>query len=150
SLGDVFREDGKTNEAVQQYAAALKLNPNDDLTRESLGFLLAREGKTAAAAEQFSELVRLRPNAEAHYHLALCLVTLGQPQTGIEHFRAAIRLNPNWPEPLNDLAWLLATSSRPEFRNGTEAVQLAEGACELSGHKEARFVGTLDAAYAEA
>ena len=31
-----------------------------------------------------------------------------------------------------------------------EAVRLAERACELEGSKEARFWGTLDAAYAEA
>jgi len=34
-------------------------------------------------------------------------------------------------------------------RNGTEAVLLAERACKASGGKEARFWGTLAAAYAE-
>ncbi|PYJ02818.1 MAG: hypothetical protein DME25_15020, partial [Verrucomicrobia bacterium] len=62
----------------------------------------------------------------------------------------AIRLKPDWPEPLNDLAWLLATHPRPDVRNGAEAIRLAERACELSAYKEARFLGTLDAAYAEA
>jgi hypothetical protein len=51
---------------------------------------------------------------------------------------------------LNDLAWLLATASRQELRQPAEAVRLAERACELSGRREARFLGTLDAAYAAA
>jgi Flp pilus assembly protein TadD len=67
----------------------------------------------------------------------------------VEHYREAIRLKPDWPEPLNDLAWLLATCPKPSIRNGSEAVRLAERACELSGFKQARFLGTLDAAYAE-
>jgi hypothetical protein len=35
------------------------------------------------------------------------------------------------------------------LRDGAEAVRLAERACELTARKEARFLGTLDAAYAE-
>jgi Flp pilus assembly protein TadD len=95
-------------------------------------------------------LVRLRPDAQAHYYLALSLVVEGKAELAAEHYRETIRLKPDWPEPLNDLAWLLATSSRATLRNGPEAVRLAEQACDLSGHKEARFLGTLDAAYAEA
>jgi hypothetical protein len=34
------------------------------------------------------------------------------------------------------------------LRDGPEAVRLAERACELSGGKETRYWGTLDAAYA--
>jgi len=45
---------------------------------------------------------------------------------------------------------LRATNPKAELRDGAEAVRLAELACELSGGKEARFWGTLDAAYAEA
>jgi hypothetical protein len=59
-------------------------------------------------------------------------------------------LQPNWPVPLNDLAWILATSSHAELRNGAEAVELAGRACKLTGGRDARFLGTLDAAYAEA
>jgi Flp pilus assembly protein TadD len=35
-------------------------------------------------------------------------------------------------------------------RNGAEAVQLAEKACQLTEYKETMLVGTLAAAYAEA
>jgi Flp pilus assembly protein TadD len=50
---------------------------------------------------------------------------------------------------LNALAWVLATHPRAEIRNGPEAVQLAERACQLSEGKQARFWSTLDVAYAE-
>jgi hypothetical protein len=56
---------------------------------------------------------------------------------------------PDSPEPLNNLAWLLATSSDDSVRNGTEAVHLAEHACYLTGFKQMTMVSTLAAAYAE-
>jgi len=63
------------------------------------------------------------------------------------------RANPGKPEldsALNNLAWLLASSSQPGVRNGAEAVQLAERACELSQERVTVYIGTLAAAYAEA
>ncbi|HVM48517.1 MAG TPA: tetratricopeptide repeat protein [Candidatus Acidoferrum sp.] len=149
-LGDVFRDEGKVAEAIQQYEAAVRLEPTDSQARESLGLLLARQGKPAEAGAQFAELVRIKPDAQTQYYLALSLAMQGKAGQAAEHYREAIRLKPDWPEPLNDLAWMLATSSRAEVRNGAEAVRLAERACELTGRKEARYLGTLDAAYAEA
>jgi Flp pilus assembly protein TadD len=49
---------------------------------------------------------------------------------------------------MNDLAWILATHPDSSVRNGTQAVKLAEAACRLDP-QQARFWGTLDAAYAE-
>jgi hypothetical protein len=50
---------------------------------------------------------------------------------------------------LNNLAWDLAASPRPELRNGRQAVQLASKAVELTGQQEPVLIGTLAAAYAE-
>jgi Flp pilus assembly protein TadD len=73
-----------------------------------------------------------------------------QTADAIGHYREALRLRPDWPEALNNLAWLLATHSQAEWRNGAEAVRLAERACALTGYQKAMFVGTLAAACAEA
>ncbi len=142
-LAETFLEQAKVAEAISEYWAVVTADPTNAAVREALGLALAKGGRTAEAASQFAELVRLRPDAEAHYHLALALVILGQPEEAVRHYQEAIRLKADWPEPLNDLAWLLATTSRAELRDGAEAVRLAERACELSGHREARFLGTL-------
>jgi protein O-mannosyl-transferase len=149
-LGESFLEQMKVSDALEQYSAAARLDPTNAPIRERFGLTLAQAGKTAEASEQFAALVRLRPDAQAHYYLALSLATTGQPAQAAEHYREALRLKPDWPEALNDLAWLLATCPRPELRRPAEAVQLAEQACTLSGHREGRFLGTLDAAYAAA
>jgi Flp pilus assembly protein TadD len=48
------------------------------------------------------------------------------------------------------MVWILATTANPEFRNGPEAVRMAERACELTGQKDSEKLKTLAAAYAEA
>ena len=65
-------------------------------------------------------------------------------------YRQVLAVKPDQPEALNNLAWLLATCSDAAVRDGAEAVRLAEQACRLSGYKQARALGTLAAAYAEA
>jgi hypothetical protein len=68
----------------------------------------------------------------------------------IIHYQRVLELDTNSVPALNNLAWLLATASDPQLRNGKEAVRLAERACQLTQYKVAFLVGTLAAAYAEA
>lgn len=51
---------------------------------------------------------------------------------------------------LNNLAWTRATNRNPRFRNGAEAVALAEQAVRLTGGRAPNSLDTLAAAYAEA
>jgi len=53
-------------------------------------------------------------------------------------------------EVLNDLAWFMATNPDAAARNGSQAIELAEHACELTHHQMPVCLGTLAAAYAEA
>ena len=62
----------------------------------------------------------------------------------------ALKALPDFPEALNNLAWLLAANPDPQVRNGHEAVNLAERACKLTEYKQPIMIGTLAAAYAEA
>jgi tetratricopeptide (TPR) repeat protein len=51
---------------------------------------------------------------------------------------------------MNDLAWLQATSTVAELRNGAKAIEYATKACKLTNWKNADYINTLAAAYAEA
>ena len=57
---------------------------------------------------------------------------------------------PDSSRALNGLAWILATDRSAQVLNGREAVELAERANELAGHKSAEAMTTLAAAYAAA
>lgn len=56
---------------------------------------------------------------------------------------------PNEAQPFNDFAWLLATGMKDEVRNGQRAVELANQACEMTEYKNAGYLDTLAAAFAE-
>ena len=135
--------------AAEHYAEACRLRPDDLESRQNLGVALLSQGKMAAAEAAFQEVLLVRPEASAQHYLALALDAQGQTEAALPHYREAVRLSPNAAFYLNDLAWILATHPKLEVRNGAEAVRLAEEACRLSGGKEARCFGTLDAAYAE-
>jgi Flp pilus assembly protein TadD len=64
-------------------------------------------------------------------------------------FDEAIRLAPNDSEAYRARAWIWATCPDANHRDGQRAVRSARTACELSGWKDARCLGTLAAAYAE-
>jgi len=68
----------------------------------------------------------------------------------LSELREAIRLRPNDLMLLNETAWLLATCPDDRVRNGSEAVDLAGRAVQLTGAQEPLVLGTLAAAYAEA
>jgi len=73
----------------------------------------------------------------------------GRVEEVIQHYREAINVDSNNPVLLNNLAWILATASKPELRNGREAVQLAAKAVALTDRRLPRFIKTLAVAYAE-
>ncbi len=71
-------------------------------------------------------------------------------EPAIAEYQAAIKLKPDNAVFLNNLAWIRATHPQARYRNGQEAVKLAERACQATGYGEPQLVGTLAAAYAEA
>ncbi len=58
-------------------------------------------------------------------------------------------LSTTGPALRNDLAWLLATCPDDSVRDGAKAVELAQDACDATEWKNAYYLDTLAAAYAE-
>ncbi len=151
NLGSCLAALGRWPEAAGHLAAAVRLKPDDAEMRGSLGSALLRLGRLSEAEPQLSAATRLCPtNGEAQLNLGVVLMQQNRLDEALPRFREAVRLEPDSAAALNGLAWLLATSPRPEVRNGAEAVRLAERACQLSGGTDPRSWSALDAAYAEA
>ena len=150
-LGRVLIEAGQVDEAVEHCAEAVRLDPGRAENQYQLGAALARKGDGEKAARQFDLALERDPGfAPAHYALAICRQQQGRAPDALKHWREAARLAPGWPDPLNNLAWALATDSHAELRDGPEAVKLASRAAELSGTNSVGILDTLAAAYAEA
>ena len=150
-LGNIFVAQGKPDQAISEFGMALKIRPQDADTRVVLGIVLLDKNRIDEATAQFLEAAKLQPtNAIANYQLALIHQSRKETSAAIDCYHKALKAQPDWPESLNNLAWILAANADATLRNGAEAVALAERACKLTGYKEGIFVGTLAAAYAEA
>jgi len=148
--GKSLLEQGQIAAATGRLMTAVWLQPDNAEARQRLGLALAQQGKLDEAVAEFERALLRRPDPQTFYNLALTRVMQGKAKEAVTNYDAALKLRPDWPAALNDLAWLLATHPAPDVRNGAEAVRLAQRACQLSGDSQARFWGTLDAAYAEA
>jgi tetratricopeptide (TPR) repeat protein len=140
---------GDSRGAIARAQAATRLAPGQPAILQFAAAQSMQAGQLPEAVKYLREIVRLQPDAPAHYNLAIGLTLNGDREGSLEHYREAVRQQPDWPVALNDLAWILATDPNPALRNGPEAVRLAEHACDLTQRQEARFLGTLDACYAE-
>jgi protein O-mannosyl-transferase len=137
--------------AISNLDRALALNPSNTTVRASRAKALLKSGRLADAKGEFLTLTQVDPNnADHHAYLGEIFTAEKNPGAAIEQYRQGLTMKPDWAAGLNNLAWLLATSPEAKYRNGTEAVQLAERACELTRNNEPMYVGTLAAAYAEA
>jgi Flp pilus assembly protein TadD len=132
------------------FEHALAVTRDNVTAHFNLGNALIEQGQTEAGMEHLREALRLNPHfANLHAKYARTLMSQNKPTEAAFHYREALRLRPNFAGVMNNLAWLLATHPDAQVRNGAEAVRLAERACEITHRKEATYVGTLAAAYAE-
>jgi Flp pilus assembly protein TadD len=150
-LAAALDELGKFEEAKVHFRDALRLRPDDADTLHNFGVALATHGQFDEADSYLEQAVRLNPKLVSVYgKLGLILDSQGNVGKAFHYYRQALLANPDDPRVCNNLAWLLATTSRPELRDGKEAVRLAEHACRLAGNKDPFLTGTLAAAFAEA
>ena len=150
NLGIALAAKGQLDEAIENYLQAIRIDPGFYQALDNLGVALAATGRFDAAIENFRRAIHVNPhNPDAFYNLGLTLNQLGRTREAVDSYRAALSLNPELTPVLNNLAWALATSPDDGLRNGAEALQLAERACELTHYAQPFFIGTLAAAYAE-
>ena len=151
NLADGYQQAGETNLAINTYRVILKIVPGDLYSSHVLADLLAKQGHLAAAETVFNRSLERKPDdAQAHLGLANIYAAEGRVNDYISELNGVIRLNPDDVVTLNNLAWVLASDSHAENRDGARAITLAEHACELTKYEHTVFIGTLAAAYAEA
>jgi tetratricopeptide (TPR) repeat protein len=138
----------------QTIAAAsdgLGLAPFNADLRFVAGYAFVNLCRGAEAISQLELAIRLKRDwPEANYELALAYELEGLTSRAIEQLNEALRLKPNYVKALDHLALIRAAKGEATFRDGTQAIQLAEWACHLTEDKDAQVLLTLAAAYAEA
>ena len=87
--------------AIDEFRAALALDPNLVEAWRGVGFLSAQENEPAQAIVALEEAVRLAPDdADTRFNLGFLRHQRGDVDTAVEQFKAALRL-----KPILDRAW---------------------------------------------
>lgn len=136
--------------AAADYAAAVRINPNDPHLQGNLAFayLEMKDGSNAiAACERALDLDPQSTKMRLLHGSASAL--LGNWKGAENDFSAAMKLEPENANAINSLAWLRATCPDAAMRNGVSALNLAAKACELTQWSDSQKFETLAAAYAE-
>src|SRR5205085_6260766 len=150
NLGIVFLRNGKLDEAISLLQAAVDLRPENSPAHENLAKALLQKGQVADAVVHYRKLLELQPdNIEAHNIVGTVLIQQGHIREGVEEWEKVLALQPENGNAVSNLAWVFATSPDDSLRDGRKAVQLAEQALRISGHKIPIIFRTLAAAYAE-
>ncbi len=145
-----WRQCGLYSNAETLWEATLSRNPGSWLAHNNLGIIFHQSGRANEAIHQYQEALKIVPdNGSIHFNLARASYQAGDVGQAIAEFQKAAQIDPKDIEAINNLAWLLATSPEAAWRNGVQAVQLAQRANELANGKNPAILGTLAAALAE-
>ncbi len=149
-LGMAYDHVGKLNEAVLNYNEALKIDPRYAQAHHNLGIVLIRQGNTEAAIYHYNQALQIDPNySKAYYNLAKAYMKLNKIESAIHYFQEALNIDSDMKIALFNLSWIYATNNDEQFRNGKEAIRLAEKLCSLQDYKYPLSLDALAAAYAE-
>jgi protein O-mannosyl-transferase len=150
ALANALFQKRRIDDAIVHYQKAVTIRPDYFLARYGLGHALLEKGELGAAIEHCRAALLIRPdNADCHTILGIALDEKGQSAEAIQHYEKALEISPQSVSALNNLAWLLATSSNAPLRNGARAIQLARQADQRSQGNNALVLRTLAAGYAE-
>lgn len=100
-LGNLYFRDNKLKKAVDPYAKAVELDPNNSLYRFALGTALYKQGTSkskpdmkaiADATKEFEKSMNLgRRDARLHFNLGTCYMLMDKPDDAIRILEEAVR-----------------------------------------------------------
>ena len=115
-----------------------------------LGEVLAQKNQFGEAVAAYEESLRVDPrNPQGYNGIGEVLAQQGKWREALAQFTRATDVQPGFLRALNNIAWTLATAGDATVRNGRMALDLARALDERSGVRNAQFLESLAAAYAE-
>jgi len=112
-LAYLLRREGRLDEALEEYRAAVELAPNVARLRHDFGSALAARGDTAGAVAQYRKALELDDTLVlTHNSLALALTDQGRFTEAFAHFEAALRFQPGLALTLNNYGVALEKAGR--------------------------------------
>jgi tetratricopeptide (TPR) repeat protein len=151
--GNALLRKGLVDEAIVQFQQASESAPNDRIIHNDYGNALLRKGLADEAIVQFQKAldsgVEDAYAPSIHYNLGNAFRKKKLLGEAVAQYREALKREPRLVAAQDNLAWILATAPDASLRNGSQALELAMQANQLSGGRDPTVLRTLAAAYAE-
>jgi tetratricopeptide (TPR) repeat protein len=128
NLGNFFLQNGRTDEAMEQFRKALEIEPRYALAHNNLGAALYQKGRVDEAVTYYQKALEIEPRyAEAHNNLGIVLFQKGQVDEAIAHFQKALAIQPNNAEIYNNFGNALLEKGEADgaIRCFQKAVEIA-------------------------
>ncbi|HEV7164249.1 MAG TPA: type IV pilus biogenesis/stability protein PilW [Gammaproteobacteria bacterium] len=111
----VYSATGDPQRADDAYHTALRKSPDDPEIQNNYAVFLCEHGKAADSTQYFMEAASnpkySTPDA-AYANAGVCASLVPDPVSAEKYFRRAVDINPNFPEPLYQLAQLSYTQKK--------------------------------------
>jgi tetratricopeptide (TPR) repeat protein/thiol-disulfide isomerase/thioredoxin len=116
NLGVISTREGRVDESIPLFLAALRLNPHHLLSLDNLGNAYRLQKRWDEARATLERALEVAPqDPEANYSLGMVYAQTGDNDKAYEHLQRALRARPVYPEALNNLGILyLVTQRRDE------------------------------------
>jgi membrane associated rhomboid family serine protease/tetratricopeptide (TPR) repeat protein len=155
ALGAYYLTQRKYDKAIQEFQEAVRLTEGEDQPRIELGLAYQLKGDPQKAHQTFEAVLGNNPQtakgkgllAENYALLALLYDKQKLYADAIKSYQQALRLQPDFAEAQNNLAWLYATCDDPKYRDPKAALDHAQIAVKLTRWNEGNSIDTLAEAY---
>lgn len=133
NLGGVLVEQGRTEDAIDQFQQALQIRPGYAETYYNLGNARLQQGRLDEAMAYFQQALQIRPDyADAHFNLGVALYRKGNVGEAMTHFQQALQIKPDDTEARLALGNALLQQGQTDeaMIHFQKAVQLEPGSAE--------------------
>ena len=157
----VAAREERYGDAISDMELLVRNQPNNPGWVMQLASYYQMDDRPRKAIALLSELVKRDPkNTQAIRLRGDARLAISEHKEAVADYEQAIKVmeesagdsavdDRDYSGALNNLAWVLATSSKDEIRDGKKSVEYGLKACELTEYKEAHILSTLAAGYAE-
>lgn len=149
----------KFGEAIADIQVLLQTDPTNAEYRLQLAMLYVGDKRPRKAIDVLTSVLEglSDPNdpdqkeikASALQARGDALLSVGKHAEAIVDYTEALKLEPDDTGVLNNLAWVLATSTEDKVRDADRSIELGTKACELTKYEKPHILSTLAAGYAE-
>ena len=150
NLGVMRRSQNRLDEAFEMCQRAVEIDPQYAVAHFNIGLIRAMQRNPQSAMASFRDCLRINPKYGPAYHqMGILFEGQGQIRPAVNAYRESLRHPPASRDASRRLAWILATHSDDQLRNGAVALRLIQGALKVTSDPDALMLTTLAAAQAE-